>query len=186
MSALTEGRERMTSKACIPYLTVLCIAAVSPALSAQTPLPTKRPQIEHYQDQRQFVIDVLAWEKRQTEKVQADAHHSQTDTPHDWHHVTGPENLNTAIENADGYVQPNYTETYRFNRTTHISFPLPRLMPTEMAEKAATGSARALEEETLIEMERLPEHVIEQVDQLQLFSAQQATPHPAAAISATN
>lgn len=147
-----------------------------------------RPNIADYQDQKQFVIDVLEWEKQQqsvSASTNSAADHESADS-HDWHHVTGPENLSTAIKNADGYVQPNYKETYRFNRTTHISFPLPKLKSTEMAEEAAAGSAKQLSDDLLTQMEKLPEHVVDQINQLQTFSAQETTLKTLTSATATN
>tara|TARA_R110002073_G_scaffold84612_3_gene201657 strand:+ start:129975 stop:130529 length:555 start_codon:yes stop_codon:yes gene_type:complete len=180
-----------------PYPIAVLLLLLSVALSAQSqpaPLPpaeapSPRPEISEYEDERQFVIDVLAWEKQQAEIAAANIappDMSITNDPHDWHHVTGPESLSVAIENADGYVQPNYKETYRFNRTTHISFPLPKLISTEMAEEAATGSATQLDEELLTQMEKLPEQVVDQINQLQAFSAQETTLKTLSSIPATN
>lgn len=147
-----------------------------------------RPNIADYQDQKQFVIDVLAWEKRLRSSTAANTSAIEQNGAdnHDWHRITGPENLSTAIQNADGYVQPNYKKTYRFNRTTHISFPLPKLMSTEMAEEAATGSAAQLNDDLLTQMEKLPEQVVDQINQLQSFSAQETTLKTLSSIPATN
>ena len=40
------------------------------------------------------------------------------------------------MRNADGYVQPQYREPIRYNRTTHISFPLAPLPGQKLADKA--------------------------------------------------
>ena len=99
-----------------------------------------RPDIDDYSNRDEFVRDILAWEKRR-EQVEAAWLSGQlsVDTPErsagDWHHVTGPEDLDTALRNADGYEQPHYRETYRYNRTTHISFPLDPLAPDQMATR---------------------------------------------------
>lgn len=166
---------------------VLCSLAQASEPS-QTTTFKPRPNIADYQDQKQFVIDVLEWEKRQqyAATLANPATKMDVSNNHDWHHVTGPEDLSTAIKNADGYVQPNYKETYRFNRTTHISFPLPKLMSTEMAEEAATGSAAQLNDDLLTQMEKLPEHVVNQINQLQTFSAQETTLQTLSSIPATN
>src|SRR5690606_7970122 len=113
-----------------------------------------RPQISDYEDQAAFVADVLAWEKLRDQLANSPAPEPEpSSAPHDWHHVTGPEDLETAIMNAEGYEQPVYREQLRFNRTTHISFPLPKLDSREMAEKAAAAEAAALKEGLLNEAE---------------------------------
>ena len=156
-----------------PYvLATACLFLVSAAGAAQQLPP--RPQISDYEDQTAFVADVLAWEKLRDElAANPPADTTQAEAPHDWHHVTGPEDLDTAIMNAEGYEQPVYREQYRFNRTTHISFPLPKLDSREMAEKAAAAAeAAALREGLLEESELLSEYLHEQLDQLRALTAQ--------------
>lgn len=100
-----------------------------------------RPDIHDYSRQDQFVTDLLAWQQRKTRLIARLARGEsiappQPSTPNDWHHVTGPEDLDTAVRNAHGYVQPTYREPIRFNRTTHVSFPLAPLPGQQLADKA--------------------------------------------------
>jgi len=100
-----------------------------------------RPDIQNYRRQDQFVTDLLAWQQRKT-RLTARLSRGESitpprpSTPKDWHHVTGPEDLDTAVRNAQGYVQPTYREPIRFNRTTHVSFPLAPLPGQQLADKA--------------------------------------------------
>ena len=100
-----------------------------------------RPDIQNYRRQDQFVTDLLAWQQRTT-RLTARLSRGESitpprpSTPKDWHHVTGPEDLDTAVRNAHGYVQPTYREPIRFNRTTHVSFPLAPLPGQQLADKA--------------------------------------------------
>ncbi len=100
-----------------------------------------RPDIQNYRRQDQFVTDLLAWQQRKT-RLTARLSRGESitpprpSTPNDWHHVTGPEDLDTAVRNAHGYVQPTYREPIRFNRTTHVSFPLAPLPGQQLADKA--------------------------------------------------
>jgi len=100
-----------------------------------------RPDIQNYRRQDQFVTDLLAWQQRKT-RLTARLSRGESitpprpSTPKDWHHVTGPEDLDTAVRNAHGYVQPTYREPIRFNRTTHVSFPLAPLPGQQLADKA--------------------------------------------------
>ncbi len=106
-----------------------------------------RPRIEDYQNREAFVADVLAWQKDRNAVIELArqgalpeiAEDSARDA-HDWHTVTGPEDLNTAVMNASGYQQPVYEERRRFNRTTHISFPLPQLPVESLAASAVNDS----------------------------------------------
>lgn len=153
-------------------LATACLVLMS-AVGADAQQLPPRPQISDYEDQAAFVADVLAWEKLRDQLANSPAPEPETsDAPHDWHHVTGPEDLETAIMNAEGYEQPVYREQLRFNRTTHISFPLPKLDSREMAEKAAAAEAAALKEGLLNEVELLSEYLHEQLDQLRALTAQ--------------
>lgn len=153
-------------------LATACLLLMSAVGAGAQQLPP-RPQISDYEDQAAFVADVLAWEKLRDQLANSPAPEPETsDAPHDWHHVTGPEDLETAIMNAEGYEQPVYREQLRFNRTTHISFPLPKLDSREMAEKAAAAEAAALKEGLLNEVELLSEYLHEQLDQLRALTAQ--------------
>lgn len=106
-----------------------------------------RPRIEDYQNREAFVTDVLAWQKDRDAVIALArqgalpkiSEESAADS-HDWHTVTGPEDLNTAVMNASGYQQPVYKERRRFNRTTHISFPLPQLPLESLSASAVNDS----------------------------------------------
>lgn len=103
-----------------------------------------RPDIHNYSRQDQFVTDLLAWQQRKTRLTARLARGEsitppRPTTPNDWHHVTGPEDLDTAVRNAHGYVQPKYREPIRFNRTTHVSFPLAPLPGQQLADKALSA-----------------------------------------------
>ena len=93
-----------------------------------------RPEIRDYTRQDRFVTDLLAWQRHKSE-LEAKLARGESIAPPapapqpNWHHVTGPEDLDTALHNAQGYKQPNYQEPIRYDRTTHLSFPLPPLPP---------------------------------------------------------
>lgn len=108
-----------------------------------------RPKMEDYQDRDAFVADILRWQ-RERDQLSARAARGELPPlpadsaaehdPADWHTITGPEDLDTAVKNASGYQQPEYEEPLRFNRTTHISFPLEKLPAEAMADKAVDGA----------------------------------------------
>lgn len=140
-----------------------------------------RPSIDDYQNQAQFVADVLAWERERDElarKLQTGELQikRKPGSSHDWHHVTGPEDLDTAVENARGYEQPRYREQYRFNRTTHLSFPLQHLPAEDMAHEVVEGERYQANPVLKEDAERLPTQVIEQLDRLQQAAPNQALP----------
>lgn len=126
-----------------PSLLLALLLTTAPVLSASTELPP-RPKLDQYANEEAFVKDVLAWEKRKREleaqgRLEQETASEAESRPGDWHHITGPENLDEALRNAYGYEQPDYKEKYRFNRTTHISFPLERLGPGQLSRSAITG-----------------------------------------------
>ncbi|MQX52864.1 hypothetical protein [Alcanivorax sediminis] len=128
-----------------------------------------RPEIRNYSQQDQFVTDLLAWKARReslTEKLRAgeDILPPQPEKPDDWHHVTGPEDLDTALQNAEGYQQPRYKEARRYDRTTHISFPLPPLGKQQLAKERlepVRPPLRAITNETV------PAPLLDETSQLQ-------------------
>lgn len=155
--------------------------------ASQPPLPP-RPNISEYQDQEEFVKDILVWEKLRVtltapaEKKASSEPSSKNSRPsyaEDWHHVVGPEDLDTALKNAQGYEQPHYTAQHRFNRTTHVSFPLQHLRSEEMAKKAAEGNPDIATSALQTEIEVLPGRIIGQLDQLQLFTVKEHAPDQA-------
>ncbi|HCT39634.1 MAG TPA: hypothetical protein DF427_00330 [Moraxellaceae bacterium] len=48
--------------------------------------------------------------------------------------ITGPEDLDTAVELAKDISHPDYTAPVRYNRSTHISFPLPSIDGSDMSQ----------------------------------------------------
>ncbi|WP_111655661.1 hypothetical protein [Isoalcanivorax indicus] len=129
-------------------------------LTAQA-APPPRPDISHYADTQAFVADMLAWQRQYGDST--DMAQGTTDAPSDtaryekpWHQVTGPEDLEQAVRNADGYQQPRYPEPRRFNRTTHISFPLSPLPAERMASEALEGALYASPESVLDGLQHPP------------------------------
>lgn len=104
-----------------------------------------RPQLENYADPDEFISDVLAWQQQQRSAKSADTAADEQEPANNsgsWHNITGPEKLDEAIRKAYGYTPPDYKARYRFNRTTHLSFPLPRLESSQMSGQAITGGLR--------------------------------------------
>ena len=161
-------------------LTLLMLSGVSPAnadsrtddLSAWL---RPRPNIELYENRTEFVADILLWRKERDDIAARAARgelppladeQTAAHDPDDWHVIKGPEDLDTALQNAAGYEQPIYPEPRRFNRTTHVSFPLPEL-PLENLEQSLVEAALIT---TTLEADRdmvkmgVPEHILQDVD----------------------
>lgn len=171
-----------------PVIALFLATALPAALAAELPDPLARlmpprPVIENYQDQTRFVADVLAWE-RQRQALQQRLKNGELkleddnarDTEDNWHHITGPEDLETAINNARGYIQPRYRERYRYNRTTHVSFPLEHLPSDALAHEVIPSLPQA-KPPLELELEELPEQVLTQLERVQELT--QTLPHPA-------
>lgn len=129
-----------------------------------------RPEIRDYTRQDRFVTDLLAWQRHKS-KLEAKLARGESIAPPapapqpNWHHVTGPEDLDTALHNAQGYKQPNYQEPIRYDRTTHLSFPLPPLPQQQLSEKALTGEPPASPADPA--KEEIPETLLEDNTRLQ-------------------
>ena len=140
-----------------------------------------RPEIRNYSKQDQFVTDLLAWKARRkelTEKLHAGQAilPPQPDQPDDWHHVTGPADLDTALQNAQGYQQPNYKEARRYDRTTHLSFPLPPLGKQQLAKERLAPTRPPLK---ISGNQNTATQQLEETSQLQReMSVRQAEPLP--------
>ncbi len=128
-----------------------------------------RPEIRDYTRQDRFVTDLLAWQRHKSE-LEAKLARGEPIAPPapapqpNWHHVTGPEDLDTALHNAQGYKQPNYQEPIRYDRTTHLSFPLPPLPQQQLSEKVLTGERPVPADPA---KEEIPEELLEENTRLQ-------------------
>lgn len=128
-----------------------------------------RPEIRDYTRQDRFVTDLLAWQRHKSE-LEAKLARGEPIAPPapapqpNWHHVTGPEDLDTALHNAQGYKQPNYQEPIRYDRTTHLSFPLPPLPQQQLSEKVLIGERPVPADPA---KEEIPEELLEENTRLQ-------------------
>ena len=165
------------------HTTIMLISAMALALSGQALAAQgvessqdalaralgPRPKIRDYTRQDRFVTDLLAWQRHKSE-LEAKLARGESIAPPapapqpNWHHVTGPEDLDTALHNAQGYKQPNYQEPIRYDRTTHLSFPLPPLPQQQLSEKALTGEPPASADPG---KEEIPETLLEDNTRLQ-------------------
>lgn len=139
-----------------------------------------RPEIRNYNKQDQFVTDLLAWKARRKELTDKllegkEILPPQPEQPEDWHHVTGPEDLDTALRNARGYQQPNYKEARRFDRTTHLSFPLPPLGKQQLARERVEPTRPPLK---LVTPDTTLDPILEEASQLQQDMAARQTESP--------
>ena len=128
-----------------------------------------RPEIRDYTRQDRFVTDLLAWQRHKSE-LEAKLARGESIAPPapapqpNWHHVTGPEDLDTTLHNAQGYKQPNYQEPIRYDRTTHLSFPLPPLPQQQLSEKVLIGERPVPADPA---KEEIPEELLEENTRLQ-------------------
>lgn len=150
-------------------LPALSVAESSGYLTGWLP---PRPKMEDYQDREAFVADILRWQRERDELARRAARgelpplpeeSGAEHDPEDWHIITGPEDLDTAVKNAYGYEQPVYEEPLRFNRTTHISFPLESLPLDVMSSNAVDG---VLGDGTPARPAELPERLREELEEV--------------------
>ncbi|MCC1496994.1 hypothetical protein [Alcanivorax sp. 1008] len=147
-----------------------------------------RPKIENYQDREAFVADILLWQRERDqlaaraargELPPLPAESAAEHDPDDWHTITGPEDLETAVRNASGYQQPNYSEPLRFNRTTHISFPLESLASEDMSDKAIDGALGAEHEQPEKPASAMTELLLEDLEEVTRLPPNLEPPLPA-------
>ncbi|MCK0537486.1 hypothetical protein [Alcanivorax quisquiliarum] len=124
-------------------LSLHCPADSTPAPEDFLP---PRPQLALYNSEHAFVAALLAWQRERDAVAEKIAQGELAPPPapppdDDWHKVNGPEDIDSALEKAAGFQQPHYRERYRFNRSTHVSFPLPALPLEQMAAQAAGPAA---------------------------------------------
>jgi hypothetical protein len=153
-------------------LLILLTPLYSPAGDLSAWLPP-RPKIENYQDREAFVADILLWRK-QRDQLAARAARGElpplpSDTsadhdPDDWHRITGPEDLDTAVQKAHGYEQPHYQEPLRFNRTTHISFPLEQLPMEALSTNTVDGTLEGGGSRSEKQGQDLPARLLNELD----------------------
>ena len=172
---------------------VTALALLLPALSAAedagylTGWLPPRPQMEDYQDREAFVADILRWQRERNELAARAARgelpplpeeSAAEHDPDDWHVITGPEDLDVAVQKAYGYQQPAYEEPLRFNRTTHISFPLESLPLEDMAENAVNGVLGTPDHAPAARPAELSERLLEDLEEITRLPGTPDSPLP--------
>lgn len=158
-------------------LLVLAIAALAFGSAPLHAAPDEaRPRLEQYTSYEEFLRAKVAWESRppaalsKPEAPAPVAAGSPTTRPIPVPEgidptsetappplaITGPEDLDVAVELAKDIKHPDYTDPIRYNRTTHLSFPLHSIEGSDMSQasvpnalqsgKAASGTAKPLED----------------------------------------
>lgn len=118
----------------------------------------ERPRLQDYPSYSQFLRAVAAWDranpngevvaKNPTPAIEIPPPPSTNIDPTSElapppFIVKGPENLDTAVELARDIEHPDYKEKIRYNRTTHLSFPLQSIDGQDMST-ASVGDALSL------------------------------------------
>jgi hypothetical protein len=163
---------------------ILLIPLHSPAGDISAWLPP-RPKIEQYQEREAFVADILRWRKERDAlmaraargelpplPLESGADHD----PDDWHRITGPEDLETAVQKAHGYEQPHYQEPLRFNRTTHVSFPLEQLPIEALSTNTVDGTLEEGPAQPAKQAQDLPARLMNELDDITRLPASLAEP----------
>lgn len=121
-----------------------------------------RPRLERFASYDEFLKAMVAWEARQTSAPPAatapaaaqpvakapstrpipvpEGVDPTSETAPPPLAITGPEDLEVAVELAKDITHPDYTAPIRYNRSTHISFPLPSIDGSDMSQ-ASIGDA---------------------------------------------
>jgi hypothetical protein len=144
-------------------LAVTALIFVSAPLHAAT--DEQRPRLEHFASYEAFMKAMMAWEARPatppaptaappataaatsvakqptTRPVPLPAGMDPTsEAAPPPLAITGPEDLDTAVELAKDISHPDYTARIRYNRSTHLSFPLPSIDGNDMSQASIENS----------------------------------------------
>ena len=145
------------------FLHVLAIAALTLGpVPLRAAVDESGPRLEHYASYDDFLRAKVAWESRPTSApAKADVPKqtaaqpttrpipvpegvdptSETAPPP--LAITGPEDLDVAVELAKGISHPDYTAPIRYHRSTHISFPLHSIDGSDMSQASVPNALQA-------------------------------------------
>lgn len=138
-----------------PQLKALILVLTSLSAGSLAAAQEERPRLESYPSAYEFLQALHVWNRahpdgsvtgadKATESAASAPAPSSIDPtselappPID---ITGPENLDHAVEQARFISHPNYKEKIRYHRSTHISFPLHSIESPDMSQ-ASIGDA---------------------------------------------
>lgn len=144
----------------LPMLVFTALTLLSaPSLALQD---EGRPRLEHFASYDEFLKAMVTWEARQTSAPPAvtapaaaqpvakapstrpipvpEGVDPTSETAPPPLAITGPEDLEVAVELAKDITHPDYTAPIRYNRSTHISFPLPSIDGSDMSQASIPGA----------------------------------------------
>lgn len=145
-------------------LHVLVLALTSLSAGLLLAASDERPRLENYPSSFEFLQALHEWnhahpdgeaQKSSSQPAAAEATAQTAIDPTSEFApppfaITGPENLDHAIEQAKSIVHPAYKEKIRYHRSTHISFSLPTIDGKDMSQASindALGMQAMTEEE---------------------------------------
>ncbi len=154
-----------TGRAMKPLSIILSLAFAALTLVSAPSLASQdegRPRLERYASYDAFLKAMVAWESRQgsitapAASIPASAPVADStpstrpiplpegvdpasETAPPPLAITGPEDLEVAVELAKDISHPDYKAPIRYNRSTHISFPLPSIDGSDMSQASIAG-----------------------------------------------
>lgn len=159
---------RQTGCAMTPYsLLLMMVVAALTLVSAPMHASTEesRPRLEQFASYDDFLKAMVTWEARNQQPSPAapalatappaapapaqpstrpipvpDGIDPTSETAPPPLAITGPEDLEVAVELAKDITHPDYKAPIRYNRSTHISFPLPTIDGSDMSQASISGA----------------------------------------------
>ncbi|HQV41797.1 MAG: hypothetical protein IT466_00850 [Moraxellaceae bacterium] len=141
-------------------LAVFALTFASAPLHAST--DDKRPRLEQFSSYDEFMKALIAWEVRPAPEPKApmrpsaSTHASKAPSTQPIPvpdgvdptsesappplAITGPEDLDVAVNLAKDISHPDYKARIRYNRTTHLSFPLQAIDGSDMSQASIANS----------------------------------------------
>lgn len=156
-------------------LTLTCLSGSALAAAAE-----ERPRLESYPSSYEFLQALQTWNRTHSDDTVTNSgktpESSVTPVPANIDPtselapppiaITGPENLDHAVEQARFITHPAYKEKVRYHRSTHISFPLHSIESPDMSQ-ASIGDALNIQSPTEREKKLSEGRITSQQDQEQ-------------------
>lgn len=147
-------------------LQALVLALTTLSAGTLVAAPEDRPRIESYPSSYEFLRALQAWNRAHQDRpaspkeaapavssVLAHPDVANIDPTSELAPppiiITGPENLDHAVEQAKSITHPAYKQKIRYHRTTHISFPLPTIDGQDMSMASAGVNMHDMSEEEM-------------------------------------
>lgn len=139
-------------------LKLLAFALTSLSAGSLSAAAAERPRLQDYPSSYEFLQAMQVWKQAHPEGASpAGSSSAKTGTPAERRdqsstvdptselapppfEINGPESLDVAVEKARDLLHPDYKEKIRYQRSTHLSFPLHTIDGHDMSQASVSDS----------------------------------------------